>query len=504
MAKAGLSNVELTQLAEMCAKCRHDPLLWAETAWDWGHGELKDKDIRVWQADILGEITDHLADPATRYQPLKISVASGHGIGKSAEMGIVSNWAMSCHRGARVVITANTEGQLRTKTSPEIAKWFSTSVSAPLFEIDTLSIKAKQSTKDVAWAMDFTPWSEHNTEAFAGLHNEGRIILLLMDEASGIAQKIWEVAEGALTDENTIIIWIAFGNPTQNNGEFRECFRRNRDDWITKQICSLDVEGVNRTYIQKIVDKYGWNSDRVKVRVRGMFPSSSTRQMIPTHVIDAAYGRHLRKSEYDFAPVILTCDPAWTGADDLVIAKRQGLHFEILDVIPKNDNDIFIATKIARYEDRYEADAVFVDLGYGTGIVSAGRTWGRTWELIPFGGGSPEAGFADMRAFMYDTAQTWMEQGGAIPEDDELYMELQSIETLPDNNGIVRLMSKEQMKKKDATAVSPNKADALVLSFARPVVKKRHKQTEDEPYLSVTRNNSSRYTNSDGEYDTGA
>lgn len=479
--------------------CRYDPLMWAEAAWDWGSGELKGKDIRAWQADIMDEIAQHLANPATRYQPLKIAVASGHGIGKSAEMGMVANWAMSCHPGARVVITANTEGQLRTKTSPEIAKWFSTSISAPEFEIDTLSIKAKQETKDMAWTMDFVPWSEHNSEAFAGLHNEGRIILLMMDEASGIAPKIWEVAEGALTDENTIIIWIAFGNPTAATGEFRECFRRNRREWVTRQIDARTVEGTNTEYLNKIVEKYGENHDRVKVRVRGVFPSSSSRQMIPTHVIDEAFGKHLRKSEYDFAPVVLTCDPAWTGDDDLVIAKRQGLHFEILDVIPKNDNDIWIATKIARYEDKYEADAVFVDLGYGTGIVSAGRTWGRSWELVPFGGKAPVPGFADMRAYMYDSAQTWLEEGGALPNDDELYMELTSIETLPDNNGIIRLKSKEQMKKDDPGAHSPNRADAFVLSFARPVSPKRPSLVDG--YRSVTRGGGEKYRDQDGDYD---
>ena len=347
MASAHLTPAEQAAVAKIAASCKYDPLLWAETAWNWGQGDLKDKDIRVWQADIMDVIAQHLADKRTRHQPLKISVASGHGIGKSAEMGMISNWAMSCWDGARVVITANTEGQLRTKTSPEIAKWFSTSISAGLFDIDTLSIKARQQTKEMAWSMDFTPWSEHNTEAFAGLHNEGRIIVLMMDEASGIANKIWEVADGALTDENTVIIWIAFGNPTSNTGEFRECFRRNRAEWVTRQIDSREVEGTNTEYLQKIVDKYGENSDRVKVRVRGMFPSSSTRQLIPTHVVDEARGRHLRKSQYDFAPVILTCDPAWTGDDDLVISKRQGLHFEILDTIPKNDNDVFIANKLA-------------------------------------------------------------------------------------------------------------------------------------------------------------
>jgi len=502
MAKPSLSSKELDQLADLAAAARYDPLLWAETAWEWGQGDLKGKDIRFWQAEIMDEIAEHLQNPETRYTPLKISVASGHGIGKSAEMGMVSNWAMSCHRGARVVITANTEGQLRTKTSPEVAKWFSTSVSAPLFDIDTLSIKAKQETKDMAWSMDFTPWSEHNTEAFAGLHNEGRIIVLLMDEASGIAAKIWEVAEGALTDENTILIWIAFGNPTQNKGEFRNCFKHTiGNDWKTKQIDSRTVEGTNKEYLDGLVRKYGEDSDRIKVRVRGMFPSSSSRQMIPTHVVDAAYGRHYPKSSYDFAPVILTCDPAWTGSDDLVIAKRQGLVFEILDVIPKNDNDIEIATKIARYEDKYDADAVFIDLGYGTGIASAGKTWGRSWELINFGAKSPEPGFADMRAFMYNAAQTWMEEGGSIPPDNGLYEELLSIETLPDNNGIVRLKSKEQMREDDNTA-SPNKADGLALSFARPVVKKR--QTDRDAELrnrQALAQASSKYINQHGEYD---
>lgn len=496
MAKPQLTGPEKDQLAAIAAKCRYDPLLWMETAWDWGRGALAGKDIRRWQAEIADVIAVHLSDPATRYQPLKIAIASGHGIGKSAQMGMISNWAMSCHTGARVVITANTEGQLRTKTSPEIAKWFSTSISAGEFDIDTLSIKAKQETKDMAWAMDFTPWSEHNSEAFAGLHNEGRIIVLMMDEASGIASKIWEVAEGALTDENTIIIWIAFGNPTGATGEFRECFRRNRADWVTKQIDARTVEGTNKTYLDKLVEKYGEDSDRIKVRVKGMFPSSSTRQLIPTHLIDAARGRHLMRSQYEFAPIILTCDPAWTGADDLVIAKRQGLFFEVLDVIPKNDNDIFIANKLMRYEDKLEADAVLVDLGYGTGIVSAGRTWGRSWELIPFGGKSPVPGFADMRAFMYDQVQTWLEEGGAIPDDDELYEDLIGIETLPDTHGIVRLKSKEAMKKDGIP--SPNRGDALALSFARPVVKKR--KAVETPYRSRMHEAGGRYTTQDGEY----
>jgi len=498
MVRSLLSAKEQEALASIAARYRYDPLGWAEVAWEWGTGTLADKDIRVWQAEIMDVIAQHLADPATRYQPLKIAVASGHGIGKSAGIGMVSNWAMSCHEGARVVITANTENQLRTKTSPEVGKWFSSSISAPLFEIDTLSIKAKQQTKETPWSMDFTPWSEHNTEAFAGLHNEGRIIVLIMDEASGIASKIWTVAEGALTDENTIIIWIAYGNPTQNVGEFRECFRKNRKEWVTRHICSLDVEGTNKTYLKGMVQKYGWDSDRIKVRVRGQFPSSSTRQLLPTHLVDAARGKHLPKSAYEFAPVVLTCDPAWTGDDDLIIAMRQGLMFKILDVIPKNDNDWVIAQKLARYETQYDADAVFIDLGYGTGIKSAGDTMGRSWQLISFAETPSKPGYRNKRAEMWDDIGEWMGMGGAIPDDDELYQDLIGVETKPTPDGAILLKSKEEMKADGLP--SPNKGDALALSFARPVTKKNRADAQ----AAATSRASSKYLNESGEYDTQA
>lgn len=495
MVKQHLTPKELDRLAEIASACKYDPLLWAEAAWDWGNGDLTSKDIRVWQSEIMDEIAQHLLNPETRYDPLRIAVGSGHGIGKSACMGMVSNWAMSCWRGARVVVTANTEGQLRTKTSPEIGTWFRNSISARLFDVDTLSIKPRE-TSTLPWVMDFVPWSEHNTEAFAGLHAEGRIILLLMDEASAIADKIWEVAEGAMTDKNTVIIWLAFGNCTRNVGRFRECFRKYRHRWTTKQIDSRDVEGTNKKFLNELVDTYGVDSDFVKVRVRGMFPSAASRQLIPTHLVDTALGKHLPKSSYDFAPTILTCDPAWTGDDELVIGLRQGLKFEILDAIPKNDNDIFIANKLALYEDKYEADAIFIDLGYGTGIKSAGDTMGRSWKLINFADPAPTKGHKNMRAFMWDSGVTWLEEGGAIPDDDVLYQDLIGVETKPTLNGSVQLLSKEDMKKLGLP--SPNRGDAWALSFARPVTKKNR---IDEAYRSVVNRPGNKYLNSDGEYD---
>lgn len=456
------------RIAKVAAACKYSPLGWAQRAWNWGVGDLEGKSVRKWQANIFEQIGQRLQNPATRHMPIRVSIASGHGIGKSAAMGMLANWAMTCHAGARVVVTANTESQLRTKTSPEFGKWFRSSLSAELFDIETLKITQNDKAFGGNWRLDFLPWSETSPEAFAGLHNEGRLVMVMMDEGSAIADIIWEVIEGAMTDENTILIWVVFGNPTRNTGRFRECWRRYRDAWhIKAQIDSRTVEGTNKEALDEWARLYGEDSDFFKVRVRGQFPSASARQFISSKLVDAAFGKHLREEQYSFAPVILTCDPAWTGADELVIGMRQGLFFDVLEIIRDNDNDVFIAQKLAAYEAQYQARAVFIDAGYGTGIKSAGDVMGRNWQLVWFAEKPINPGYLNKRAEMWGLAKEWLNKGGSLPDDQVLYEDLISPETLPRLDGKIALESKEDMRKKGLP--SPNRADALALSFAYPV-----------------------------------
>ncbi len=454
------------------AACRFDPLAWSAFAWDWGHGELQDYDgPREWQADIFKLIRDHLQNPETRFDPLQIAVASGHGIGKSASMGMLSNWAMSCWADAKIVTTANTDGQLRTKTAPEIGKWFRMSITGHWFDVQSTSIKSRDKAHADQWRQDFIPWSEHNTEAFAGLHNKGRIIVLEFDEASKIHDKVWEVAEGALTDEGTAIIFIVYGNPTRNSGRFRECFRKFRHRWHRFQIDSRDVPGTNKKKIAQWVEDHGEDSDFVKIRVRGQFPSQSALQFISGDDVDAARSRHLRPEQYQFAPVILGVDPAWTGDDALEIVLRQGLMSRSIATLPRNDNDVEVANLIARLETEHKADAVFVDAGYGTGIVSAGQVMGRAWQLVWFGGKATNPGYVNKRAEMWGAMKAWIKEGGAIdPKDEELYQDLVGPETVPRLDGKIMLESKQDMKERGLP--SPNRGDALALTFAAPVSKK--------------------------------
>lgn len=459
------------QLVEDIAGFTHDPLGYVLYVFPWGEaGTALEKHTgpRAWQREVLESIGERLrAGAADAGEVIREAVASGHGIGKSALVSWLIKWALDTREDTRGVVTANTDTQLRTKTWPEVAKWHELSLTRDWFKHTATALFSTAPGHDKTWRMDAVPWSETNTEAFAGLHNEGKRLLLIFDEASAIADKVWEVAEGALTDEGTEIIWGVFGNATRATGRFRECFRKMKHRWRHRQIDSRTVEGTNKAELDRLVADYGEDSDLVKVRVRGVFPVLSARQFISEADVDAAFGKHLRPEQYEFAPKILTCDPAWEGDDMLEIGLRQGLMFKLLLTLPKNDNDVHVANVLARLEDEHGADAVFVDMGYGTGIVSVGRTLGRDWMLVNFGAASNDVGYLNKRAEMWGAVKTWLKEGGALPPDQQLRDDLLGPETVPRMDGKVQLESKKDMKARGLP--SPGKGDALALSFAYPV-----------------------------------
>lgn len=462
-----LAPADRLALAEDLASFEHDPLGYVLWAFPWGKPgtELEnERGPRTWQAEFLGDVGERLGGGATAHEAIKAATASGHGIGKSALVAWLVRWAMATREDTRGVVTANTDTQLRTKTWPEVSKWHRLALDRDMFVCTATSLYSADDEHEKTWRVDAVPWSENNTEAFAGLHNKGARIVVVFDEASSIADKVWEVTEGALTDENTEIVWSVFGNPTVATGRFRECFRRYKHRWITRQIDSRTVEGTNKAEIDKWVADNGEDSDFVKVRVRGLFPSLSAKQFISEADVDAAYGRHLRAEQYNWAPVVISVDPAWEGVDELVIARRQGLAFSVLRTLPKNDNDVWVANEIARLEDEHQADAVVVDGGYGTGIVSAGRTMGREWIIVWFSGESNDPGCLNKRAEMTKSTRDWLKEGGAIPEDPMLRDELLALETVARMDGKIQIVSKDVVRK--TLGRSPNRSDALGLTFA--------------------------------------
>ncbi|MES2782603.1 MAG: terminase [Pseudomonadota bacterium] len=477
----------LLMLADDIAGFTYDPLGYSIYAYPWQEsGALIDmKGPRDWQADIMEDIREHLESPATRHTPLRLAVASGHGIGKSALISMLIGWAKDTCEDTRIVITANTETQLRTKTWPEVSKWNGLAITRDWWKPTKTGIFSIVPGHEEAWRVDAVTWSENNTEAFAGLHNMGKRIVVIFDEASKIADKVWEVTEGALTDEGTEIIWVAFGNPTQNTGRFRECFGKFRHLWKIRQIDSRDVEGTNKSYLDELVTTYGEDSDIVKVRVRGLFPSASSMQFVPGAVVDAARKRVVETDQNE--PIVIGVDVARFGDDHSTIYFRQGRDARSIKPIRLHGVDTMqLAAKVAEQQRIYNAAMVCVDeTGVGGGVVDRLKQMGLPVVGVSFGAkplnavrlGNGEK-CANRRAEIWAIMREWL-QGGAIPDDQTLADDLTGVEYSFNSRDEILLEAKEHMKKRGLA--SPDDADGLALTLAVPVLPSFY---EDEDFYS--------------------
>lgn len=457
-----------------------DPRGYAMYAYPWNEEGTPLHEVhgpREWQCDVLDDIGAHLQNPATRFDPLQIAVASGHGIGKSALISMIIDWGMSTCDDCKVIVTANTEKQLTTKTWPEVSKWTRMSINHHWWNVTATAISSVDPDHARSWRADAIPWSDSNTEAFAGLHNKTKRIILIFDEASNISDAVWEVAQGALTDEDTEIIWVAFGNPTRNSGRFRECFTRYKHRWVTRQIDSRTVEGTNKKELQKWVDDFGENSDMVRVRVRGMFPRASSLQLIPNDWVAEAMKREAVYTLSD--ALVCGIDIARGGDDNNVVRFRRGLDARTIKPIKipgseTRNTTVFIA-KVCTIVMEQKPDAVFVDsTGVGGPVADQLRRLmpGVTIIDINFAAAAPDSHYANYRSYIWWKMREAFQAGLAIEDEASLETELTAPEY--DHNGADRLQLEKKKDLKKRIGVSPDDGDALALTFSMPVMKMVH------------------------------
>ena len=449
----------------------------------------------AWACEFLDRIGQqvraHKFDGTHPVEPIKESVVSGHGIGKSAMVAWLVDWIRSTRPDSQGTVTANTFQQLSSKTWAQIAKWCGLSITSHWFDIGSGkgSMYMRHKRRPESWFCNAQTCDETNSEAFAGQHAPTSTSYYLIDEASAVPNKIDEVSDGGLTDGEPMK--FAFGNGTRNSGWFKDTQSSRR--WGKTAVDSRSCQITNKIEIDKWIEDHGIDSDYIKVRVLGQFPNQSIKQFISETDVNAAEARSLRLEQYTWAPKILTLDNAWEGDDEGVIGLRQGLKFDILRTFKKNDNDVVIATLLAQLEDEHHADAVFIDAGYGTGVASIGTTLGRSWTLVWFATPEPAtSGYLNCRARMWGDARDWLKQGGVIPKRQTLHNDLIGPETVPRLDGKIQLESKKDMKKRGVD--SPGEGDSLALSFYAPVMAKalqgipgmQGKQTkEHNPYDDV-------------------
>jgi len=349
------------------------------------------------------------------------------------------------------------------------------------FSVEAESITIRNPQHKRLWRCDRIAWTEHNPEAFAGLHNMGKRILVIFDEASAIADKIWEVTEGALTDENTEIIWLVFGNPTRTDGRFRECFGKSKHRWKTFQIDSREVEGTNKAEFQRQVEDYGEDSDHVRIWVRGEFPSASSTQLIPNDIVAAA--RKYKAQGYESLPKVLSVDVARFGDDQTVIGWRQGRKAVILAKWRGLDN-VQVAERVIGFIEELRPHATVVDGdGLGAGVLDQIKHRGYSRTLFEFHGAQKANDFAkyfSRRAECWGLMRDWLMAGAEIPDDPELETDLTSPEYLYSRQQQIQLEKKEDMKSRGLA--SPDCGDMIAMTFAPRIAAPRPEPKREYAY----------------------
>lgn len=327
--------------------------------------------------------------------------------------------------------------------------------------------------------------------ALSGLHSQFPFILL--DETGDMPAAVGRAAAQIFTGNPRDAAIIQAGNPTSTTGLLYESCTKASDAWDVITI-TADPDDPKRTprvsveHAREMIRAYGRENPWVMATILGLFPRTGFNALLGPDDIDASVARVLRKEDVMNAPIVLGGDVARQGDDSSAIAKRQGRQAFPIRTLRIPDT-MLLADQFIRDSKEADADAFFVDEtgGYGAGVIDAMRQLGHDVIGVQFGGRASDYRYYNKRSEMYFELAKWVKAGGVLPEDRELREELCATTFIYQGDKF-RIVDKGIIK--DQIGRSPDKADALALTFAFPVAKRspldqyrnKEKRGEYDPY----------------------
>ena len=449
----------------------------------------------------------------------KVTVRAGHGIGKSGATSAIIWWHIECWDYSKTPCTAPTRSQLEQILWSEISKWMRKSdiqskkngLPKEFYLSEMFDFSATRVTdrgKPNEWFAVAKTSRRENPDALQGFHasdvtigdNDELIVnsedagslLFVIEEASGVPDAIFEVAEGALTSHNVRLLMI--GNPTKNTGFFADSHKRHRSSYTPLHFRCSDSPLVDKSYRENLVKKYGEDSNIVRVRADGEFPKQDDDVLISIEATEQCIDRETRKTS---ASRRLGIDVARFGSDRSVLCVRQGPNVERIEIRGKIDTEALAGLGI-QMADAENIDEIFVDAaGVGGGVVdklkriredriAEGKECKWIVVEVQVAEKDPEKESREhningtnnldmipyrMRDFLWLEAKRWLKEESpsfAMLDRnmaDDLAAEL-SLPKYKFRDGLVIIESKEDMKKR--LTMSPDIADALNCTFGVP------------------------------------
>lgn len=459
--------------AEWLLSFQTRPWDWVLTCYPWGEkgSPLEDRAPEVWQRQWLMRLQKELQVPDLTPKEkmgrvIRMTTAAGTGVGKTTLVAWLVHWFMSVYPHGEAVITAGTRDQLDGKTWRELAKWQPLALNG--WQFTWTATRYRHNDDPNVWFAEARAWSESNPQAMAGTHE--KYVLILFDEASAIANIIWETVEGAMT--NGLVFFFAFGNPMELDNGFHATHKgRQASRWIKMRVDAREVTFANHAEINGWIETYGADSDFCRTHIYGMFPLRSELGFIDNRVVQLAVARVIHWKDIPRAiPKLMGVDIARQGVDANTLLMRQGRKLD--EAIEKwHERDTMAtAQHIARRINEYRPDRVYIDgVGIGAGVVDYLRMSGYERIVVDVQSGmAPKdrelfARNANMRAVMWSRLLEWLRTAD-IPFNVELMEELcaPKYRFMPKTDRLL-IESKDDMRARGVA--SPNIADALAYTF---------------------------------------
>jgi hypothetical protein len=440
-----MAKQELTDAAKTLLALRDDPVLFVRTCLQ--------AEPQKWQKEALQNIVKHN----------RLSIRSGHAVGKTTFLSFVILWWLCTHYPCKIACTANSASQLEQILWSEIQKWYKMMPQAFQDELEFRSDKITLKNAPDSFCVSRTSRRE-NPEALQGFHSPN--MLFIIDEASGVPDIIFEVAQGAMSTHGAKTIMV--GNPNRSTGYFFDSFNKNIESWRTMTVSCLDSDTVDPQYVEDMKRQYGEDSNVFRVRVLGLPPETDDNAIIGRALIESAIDREVDPIE---VMPVWGIDVARHGSDRCALCKRKGnVITEPIKHWGGKDLMETVGIIMAEYEStpfRDRPTELLVDsIGLGAGVVD------RLVELnIPARGinvaesSSLSNRYMRLRDELWFKCREWLEQKDCqIPDQEELIAEVTAVQYSIMSNGKFKVESKDEMKKRGMR--SPDIADALMLTFA--------------------------------------
>lgn len=413
----------------------------------------------------------------------RIAMKSGHRVGKTMLLAIISLWHLVTKYPQKTIITAPTSGQLFGALYPEIK---TLSRKLPDFIRDLFNWLSEEITlkadPDGSFLSARTA-SPENGEAFQGIHSEN--VLFIWDEASGIDERLFNAARGSMAAPNAY--QILAGNPTRLNNTFHRAFTTNAELFTKFTVSSIGLKTVDPDFIKEVADTFGIDSNEYRVRVLGEFPDTEDESYISSAIVRSARKRQIITPS--MAAVVYGVDPARQGDDRTVITRRRGLHIVEDQKVLTKKNTMQVVGEIVtmaledqnRLIEEFKAAgrnllfippvpaAIVVDvIGIGAGVVDRLMELGYNVIAVNVSETATSEPLCHReRDALWKRGREFLEAGRCrIPDDDQLENELTAAHYQYDSNAVLKIEAKKEMKKRIGR--SPDKADSFLLTLMVP------------------------------------